>query len=484
MKHLFFYIGILFVMLSCSNSDLDLYSEIELSENTYYKNENELIQATNEIYRQLGILYQATGLVDIYGELASDNVYIEFSNGSIVAPENINDHRIKTDNSFIETAWKNSYNGIFICNNLLEKLEITTVNFSTPDLKTRLKAEILFIRALIYFNAVRVWGNIPLVLKTITVKESYEFGNDSHDEIYKQIIEDLLYAKSNLPDAYTGNNIGRVTKYGASAVLSKVYLTIGEKQNAEKELKEIIDSNLYSLDSNGDDTIDSDDYLHIFQPDTKNSKESLVEVQYLTGQNNFNANHQTQYTPYHWAFHLPNSTETFRGEGMNTPTQDLIDEFEVNDEVRKEISVFPGYLNLSSGQFINYPFTQKFYDPNWRYPGQNVEVIRYADILLMYSEVTNDPQYLNQVRRRVGLPEYGETGYPSQYNTLAKAIEHERRVELCFEFHRFFDLVRTSRAVEVLSSKGIDITENSLLFPIPQSVIDVNPNIEQNEFYK
>jgi hypothetical protein len=169
---------------------------------------------------------------------------------------------------------------------------------------------------------------------------------------------------------------------------------------------------------------------------------------------------------------------------MNTPTQDLIDEFEVNDVVRKEISVYPGYLNLSNGQFINYPFTQKFYDPNWRYPGQNVEIIRYADILLMYSEVTNDPQYLNQVRRRVGLPGYGETGYPSQYNTLAKAIAHERRVELCFEFHRFFDLVRTGRAVEVLSSKGIDITENSLLFPIPQSVIDVNPNIEQNEFYK
>lgn len=79
----------------------------------------------------------------------------------------------------------------------------------------------------------------------------------------------------------------------------------------------------------------------------------------------------------------------------------------------------------------------KFYDPNWRYPGQNFEIIRYADVLLMYSEVTNDPSYLNMVRARVGLPGFGQEGYPEKYNTLTLAIEHERRVELCFEFHRF-----------------------------------------------
>lgn len=83
---------------------------------------------------------------------------------------------------------------------------------------------------------------------------------------------------------------------------------------------------------------------------------------------------------------------------------------------------------------------------------------------------------------RVGLPGYGKAGYPAKYTSLALAIEHERRAELCFEFHRFFDLVRTGRAVEVLKSKGFNITESKLLFPIPQSAIDVNPELTQNAY--
>jgi hypothetical protein len=330
---------------------------------------------------------------------------------------------------------------------------------------------------------VRVWGAIPLPLKPLNPEEGYNYLRESPEVVYEQIINDLLYAKNNLPESYAGDNVGRVTKFGASAVLAKVYLTRGDTQNAESELREIINSNRYSLDANGDGTVNRDDYEYIFHPNTKNSNASLVEVQYLAGENAVNSNHQFLYTPFHWAFHLPGRNETFRGNGMNTPTQDLINEFEPNDTTRKRISVYPGYLNLDTDQFIEYPFTMKFYDPNWRYPGQNFEIIRYADILLMYSEVTNDPTYLNMVRARVALPGFGESGYPAQYNTLALALEHERRMELCFEFHRFFDLVRTGRAVEVLSSKGLDINQNKTMFPIPLRAIDVNPNITQNSGY-
>src|SRR5690606_26058049 len=100
-------------------------------------------------------------------------------------------------------------------------------------------------------------------------------------------------------------------------------------------------------------------------------------------------------------------------------------------------------------------------------------------------EATGDASYLNEVRDRVNLPLYGTPGYPSAvYPSLDLAIEHERRVELALEFHRWFDLKRTDRAVAVLSAKGKPVTEQKLVLPIPQYVIQQNNAIEQNDAYK
>lgn len=467
---------------SCSETELDQYPETKLTEGNFYTTEAQIIQAVNDVYRQLNRTYAASGLVDLYGELYSDNAYIEFSGGATTFEDDIKAFRIQPNNGLIQTAWNNAYNSIYICNNAIEQLEKTTVQFSNPALKERLKAEAVFVRSLIFFNMARVWGEIPLPLKVVTADESYTYLREKKETVYQQIIADLKASKAALPVSYTGADVGRLTKYAAAAVLAEVYLTIGDKTNAGTELKEIIDSKVYSLDANKDGKINTADYAFNFQPGTKNSPESILELQFLAGQNAVNSNYQQTYTPYHWAFHLPGSTETFRGTGLNTPTKDLVNEFEAADSVRKNISVYPGYLNLETGTFVEYPFTQKFYDPNWRYPGQNFELIRYADVLLSYSEVTGDPSYLNQVRERAGLPGFGKTGYPAKYSTLALAIEHERRTELSFEFHRFFDLVRTGRAVEVLKAKGFNITESKLHFPIPQSAIDVNPKLTQNTY--
>ncbi len=479
----FFSLLLLLPVFSCSEEKLDLYPKTAITEGNFYKTEDQFILAVNDVYRQMQRTYSAGGIADIYGELSSDNTYIEFIGGSSNSAERISGFNIPTNDSDTEDAWQDSYNAIFICNDVLSRLENTSVTFSSPDLKERLMAEATFVRALIYFNMVRVWGDIPLPLTPLSPEESYEYLRVGSEVVYEQIISDLMYAKSKLPESYTGKNVGRVTKYGAAAVLAKVYLTRGNTAAAATELKQIIDSGLYSLDANGDGTANADDYRYLFQPDTKNSKASLLEIQYIEGQNADNSNHQQEYTPYQWSFHLPGINETFRGGGRNTPTQDLMDEFEPADSVRKSISVYPGYVNLESGEFVEYPFTMKFYDPNWRYAGQNFEIIRYADILLMYAEVTNDPTYLNMVRARVGLPAYGQPGYPAEYNTLARAIEHERRTELSFEFHRFFDLVRTGRAIEVMQAKGYDISQNKLHFPIPQRAIDVNPELTQNDGY-
>lgn len=482
----FFIIFLLTLVLGCKEDKyLDLYPLTRITEGNFYSSPLQLEQALNDVYRQLGRVYSAHGLPDLFGEQASDNTHIIIKSGADNFSEQINDFWILTDNGRLRTAWDISYNAIYVCNNIIDKIENTTVEVDA-GLKNRMISEALLIRSLIYFNMVRAWGDVPLVLQRISPSESYNYLRESTEKIYQQITSDLIYAKQNLPEKYTGNNIGRVTKYSAAAILAKLYMTIGNNANARSELEFIINSGEYSLDANRDGKIDFDDFKFLFHQSTKNSKESILEVQYLAGANAFNSNHQNVYTPFSHAFNLVDmgvSASIFRGEGINTPTLDLLNEFEENDQ-RKGASIFPGFTNQATKEFVDYPFTIKFFDPNWTNPGKNFAIIRFADVLLMYSEITNDPQYLNMVRSRVGLPGFGHAGYPTdKYPTLQLAIEHERRVELCFEFHRFFDLKRTGRAIAVLSGKGFSINENKLLFPIPQNARDVNPGLTQNPGY-
>lgn len=469
-------------MIGCGN-DLDLYPETQLTQGNFYNSEAEMIQASNDVYRQLHRIYNAHNIPDLYGERFSDNVCTIFTDGANSYNEDINKHIIKSDNGRVLAAWRNAYNAIYITNDIIARFENTNVEFSSQTLKERLLAEAVFVRSLIYFNLVQAWGDVPLVLEVVSVDNSYGYLRKEKEVVYNQLIKDLSYCKSHLPEAYSGKEVGRITTYAVSAVLAKVYLITKDKASAQSELKRILECGRYTLDANGDGVINKEDYIHLFQPEVKNCKESILEVQYLSGVDKVNSNHQQAYTPFLHSFHLPGISATNRGGGVNTPNPDIMKEYEAGDP-RKEISMIAGFNDESTNTWVDYPYTNKFYDPNWQNPGQNVEIIRYADILLLYAEVTGDPSYLNQVRSRIGLPLYGSPQYPSAYSTLSLAIEHERRIELAFEFHRFFDLVRTGRALEVLRSKGYDVTENDLLFPIPLAEIDINPGLTQNPGYK
>ena len=479
-------ITFLIVISSCDEDKyLDLYPLTSVTEGSFYNTEIELRQGLNDAYRQLGRVYSANGIVDLYGEQCSDNTYILIKGGGDNFSEQINEFWTLSSNGRINTAWNVCYNAIYICNVIINKLETTSVDIDA-SMKNRMIAEAIAIRSVIYFNMVRAWGDIPLILEPIAPLESYNYLRESSENVYDQIIRDLNFTKDHLPQNYTGADVGRITRYGVSGVLSKVFMTVGNYQSAKSELEFIINSGQYSLDANNDGVVNFDDYSYIFAPSAKNTRSSVLEVQYLAGVNANNSNHQIVYTPFHWSFNLSDiggSTGTFRGGGINTPTSDLMESFEDGDP-RKEATYFPGYTDHSTGEFVSYPWTVKYFDPNFENPGSNLTVIRYADILLMYAEVTGDATYLNMVRDRVGLPPFGSAEYPSDlYPTFEMAIEHERRVELAFEFHRFFDMVRTGRALQVMQAKGYNINESRLLFPIPQPAIDVNPEMTQNPGY-
>lgn len=474
-------IPVLIVVNGCSEERLDLYPLTSISEGTFYKNVSQIQSAADDVYRQMGRLYGAFGIPSLYGTLFSDNgaVIAQLAGDPIDQP--IDRHQLTADNPRVEDAWDDAYNAIFICNNIIEQIEITEIEIE-ESLKNRMIAEATLVRALTYFNLVRAFGAVPLVTEVITPAQAFDYLREDPDIVYKQIIDDLMLAKNNLPGSYSGGDVGRVTKYSAAAILAKVYMRRENTQAAQAELEFIINSGQFSLDANSDGTVNIQDYFHIFLADTKNSEASILEAQYMSGPNAANSNQQEAFSPYLDAFNHPLIDGTIsRGLGVNTPTVDLAAEFEEGDP-RKEITAVPGFINQSTGEFVEYPFTLKYFDPNWFNAGQNVEIIRYADILLMYAEVTGNPDYLNMVRNRVNLPNFGSPGYPKElYPTLDLAIAHERRVELAMEFKRYFDLVRNGRAVEVMQPKVPG--DVKILFPIPLYAIDVNPGLTQNPGY-
>ena len=139
-----------------------------------------------------------------------------------------------------------------------------------------------------------------------------------------------------------------------------------------------------------------------------------------------------------------------------------------------------GYVMRKYADFSHAPFSYAKTDSD-----QDMVWVRYADVLLMLTEATGDPEYLNKVRARAGVPLYGTSGYPSaKYPTIELAVEHERRMEFALEFNRWFDLKRTGRAVAVLSAKGKAINADKLLLPVPQYALNQNPNLQpQNKGY-
>ncbi|PRX40399.1 RagB/SusD family nutrient uptake outer membrane protein [Salegentibacter salegens] len=254
---------------------------------------------------------------------------------------------------------------------------------------------------------------------------------------------------------------------------------------AAEKLKEVIDSGVYNLLPN---------YAAVFDPDNDNNDEIIFSIQFLAGGIGEGNPWPNSFAP----INSGNAVIPFGGGGNNQPTTDMINSYEPGDQ-RKDFSIATSYES-ESGEIIPTNFVTKYQDePATSGDNDNdIPIIRYADILLMYAEALNELGYespgeafiyLNEVRERAGLMSLSSAEVSSQ-EEFRLAIEKERRVELAFEGHRWFDLVRTDRAIPVMNAKKDEmelvktLTENEKVFPIPQSVIDVNPDqIQQNPGY-
>jgi len=488
MKKLFLIAFIISLISTSCIPNLDLSPLASQSVNTYYNTAEDANASIIALYGQLRAMYRDEVIVTPNIVSADDGIPFPTGNANRIALWN---YDITPENTFVGQIWSNAFTAIQRSNIAISRIPGTS---ATEGVKNAYIGEAKFLRALHYFTLVRFFGGVPLVTSETTTLENIEVPRASAEEVYEQIQNDLLEAISFLPAAYTGANVGRATSGAAKGLLGKVFLTrAGSSQNspywkmAADILYEVISSKSYEL---------WDDYNDVFALQNRGGKESLFEVMYLTdvAGNNFSTGYAPRGAPI-----VPGS-----GSGILRPSKYLFDLYPEND-LRKEVTFLTEYIHPTTGETIILSIDDP--DPAraisfWKLAdltnatsggsAKSFPILRYSDILLMYAEALNETSgpvteaydALNSVRIRAGLEPL--TGLTKE--AFREAVWLERRLELCFEGHRWFDLVRTGNLVsavlnETSFSRNPRIDAHHALYPIPQREMDANSNLVQNNGY-
>lgn len=492
MKKLIYIIS-LFTICSCSHDFLEIYPDTTLNEGNFYQSQEQFILLANGCYIPLREYEKNTHWV--ISELISDNTSFQYNIKTGEAVRGVIDQFIITaDNRAYADFWNFSYNGVYRCNKLLLEIERPEVKWSDLAYKNRSSGEALFLRALYYFNLVRQFSGVPLILTPISAPEALKIGRSSEEEVYKSIINDLNSAITQFEVATKLDENGRANLYSSYALLGKVYLTLKDYKNAESVLKKVIESNKYSLLPN---------YADLFNSGKKDYRETIFSVQYSENNRELSNRFIFMFAPW-----TSGGSITMRpninmiSAGWNMPTSDLLNAFEEGD-LRKEVSIKIWNGPDWDGVIRDIPYTGKFNRPISApddRTGDNFPVLRYSDVLLMYAEALNEQGrtgeaviYVQEVRDRAGLKD-PLLGYDK--GKLENLIAKERQVEFCFENQRWYDLKRTGKALEVMTAHGqreiaekdflynsaYQIDANKLLAPLPAEQILIN-NLNQNPGY-
>jgi len=392
-------------------------------------------------------------------------------------------------------VWGGGYGLINEANAVLDRVPAIVMD---PALRDRLLNETRFLRALTYFNLVRFFGDVPLLEHEVKSLEGLRVSRAPTSDVYALIVNDLQQAVAGLPKSYSGGDIGRATSGAAQALLAKVYLTRQDWTNAARLTGELIDSVHYALLPNWKDN---------FKISTKIvNSESIFEINYDASLDPYGGSVHTLFSlpsgfPGGAAYGLmtvapslarlfaASDTRGLRGTFITSPYVDALgDSVKWNDPDSTYGPAFNKYLDETD--------FQNMHTRAWQAQSNDWIILRYADVLLMYAEAVNEggapagttaEQALNAVRTRAGI---GTVSGLSQA-AFRDTVRLERRREFIFEGQRWFDLSRWGVLDAAIRAKTTELQTiapgettvhgvKSNLMPIPQSELDVNPNLTQN----
>lgn len=471
-------------VVSCNKLTESPNSVIAASQ--FYKTESDAIAAVSAVYSTLNSDPAAD--FPIYGR----DLNLLTGNGSddqVYAPSNTNpDVRALgtatyvSSNDRVHKNWEQHYYGISRANVAIDN--IPNINFDTAT-RSRLVREAKFIRALLYFNIARFWGDAPLILHdptTVNVTSLFT-GRTSRDSIYQQIISDLTDA-TNLPASYSGADIGRVTSGAAHALLAKVYVTRRQWTSALAELQQVITAGTFAGATGTYGYGLFTNFLQVFQQSTKNGKEHIFSVQFGTNLGAVNST-QTLSSACFSSF----NTSVYPGD---LPADSTLWKLFDSTDTRRAVTFYTSLYNAATGKTVVFPGLPrfaKFIDysisplTSQSTSGMNYPVIRYADVLLLYAETLNEINgapvsdayaAINAVRARANVANLTPGLDQSDFRD---SVFLERRKEFIQEGQRWFDLARRGGtylydALEQIQAKTGAAVKDTL-FPIPLTEIQL-----------
>ena len=466
----------IFSFSSC-NDFLDEELDGEYTSNNIYNTEEEANLALTGVYNSLSFT-TSSNMIWVFGDVASDDAVKGGSASDQAEIGMIDEFNIKSDNGILLSYWKFAYEGINRANNVIHANYGAGVD---DGVKQQMIAQAKFIRAYYYFNLVNIWGKVPLRIEPVRTS-NVNMGLSEVAQIYSRIEQDLNDAAGVLPPSYTQTaDKGRITKGAAYGLLAKVQLYQKKWDDCITTITTKLEPlGLYGLEAN---------YEDLFKLGAEDSREAIFSILHESNQNPGLGNSLNQ-----WFAPLVEG-----GYYFNAPTNNYVLSFSEQTTTGQTDPRLDASIGRSGKEWLN----DDVFDLTWSITGYLVKkhnqplaevpagtkgdgglpyiYLRYADILLMKAEAYTEANDLDKaaaalklVRDRAGLA-YTK---PVNQEQMRSVIYLERRRELGFEFHRFFDLMRWGKDVAT-QALGSDFKwqEPRYYFPIPQNELDSNNGI-------
>lgn len=491
MKKIYWMVLITLTLGGCNNF-LSPDPQGKLTQDLFYSEAEGALMGINAIYARMREWDQEGFPWFVICELPGDNSNTgsELADGSTARLNTVNNFTYDASLGELNNWWTGNYNAIASCNLALDNLG----GLEDEALKMQCMAQARFFRGFFYFNLVKAFGGVPLVL-SIPQPGEYNKPRDTEDAVYEAIVNDLKYASVHLPtrQEWGTQDLGRVTKGTAQGLLAKVYLFRQDYNNAFQYADSVIQRGEYSLHPN---------YRDLFNPNSFYSPEVMLADQFLWQDNRDNESQHVMWQ----------GVRGYWGWGFLSPTLSLVNDYEENDPRLNATVFFSGDSVDGVGVVTFAPaldpranhkviWATSFWNANsFTKTNAHLYFLRYADVLLIYAEAANEIgetdkalEKLEMVRNRARLSaseNIDQTGLLPEITQRDKAmlrelIWHERRIELALEGHRFFDLIRADKVVpgyagQMLKadnpSTNFSAARNSV-FLIPQNQIDISQGV-------